>query len=97
MYGIWGDMLKKTFDDFPVGQRIRLCANRSDSKYWCCDFNVFLIGETGTVIENTHDYLGISVRMDNICIIGGDSWGFNPEHLEAILDKSAYGKDMVEM
>lgn len=87
----------KTYSDFPIGQRVRLVKNRTNSEYCCCDFHVFCPGETGVVVENDGEYLGIRVKLDHVVIDGnGPYWGFNPEHLEPVL-KSAYGKDMVEV
>jgi hypothetical protein len=85
------------FDAFPVGTRVRLKANSSDGKYCCCDFLVFRAGDTGTVVANGRQYLHISVKLDNITIMGkGDTWGFNPEHLE-IIENCAYGRNMLEI
>jgi len=45
-----------TFDDFPVGTRVKVACALQDF--------YFFYEETGTVIENTHDYLGILVEFD---------------------------------
>lgn len=45
-----------TFDDFPVGTRVKVIVP-------CQDFN-FFFDETGTVIENKGHYLGIAVAFD---------------------------------
>jgi hypothetical protein len=48
---------KNTFADFPIGSRVKvICA--------CQDFNFFW-GETGVVIANSGQYLGINVKFDD--------------------------------
>ena len=50
------DTRKNTYDDFPVGMRVKIiCA--------CQDFT-FFSGEIGTVTENKNRYLGIHVEYD---------------------------------
>ena len=54
---MWDETTNKTYADFPVGTRVRImCSGR--------DFIFFSPGrETGTVIKNTGDYLGIVVHL----------------------------------
>lgn len=85
---------KEDFAPFVVGARVRLRANGPGSNYCCCDFTFFDVGETGVVVANGHRYLHISVKLDHTTIVGvGDTWGFNPEHLEIISDVELTGFD----
>ncbi len=48
--------LDNTFDDFPIGTKVKVITK-------CEDFT-FFYGETGKVIRNSGQYLGICVRFD---------------------------------
>jgi hypothetical protein len=73
-----------TFDDYPIGQRVRL-------RTVCEDFTFFEGNETGKVIKNTGKYLGITVQFDKqLHYRDGstlDSFNFNPTSLEPINNK----------
>lgn len=63
------------YEDFPVGSRVAIMATT-------VDFHFFKVGETGTVVKNTGQYLGISVEFDIIHWIGSRSdrnWRPRPE------------------
>ena len=47
---------KNTFEKFPIGVKVKIVTP-------CEDFH-FYYGETGTVIKNSGQYLGISVKYD---------------------------------
>jgi len=63
---------KNDFSDFPVFSKVKIIAPFVDF--------VFFYGETGMVIKNSRDYLGITVKLDeprrNII-----EWNFNPKDL----------------
>ena len=68
-----------TFDDFPVGRRVKVVSK-------CVDF-YFWYGETGTVTKNKGRYLGITVKLDKPRHFDDDSiyvqteFNFNPDNL----------------
>lgn len=77
------DVSLLTFDDLPVGTRVKVVTG-------CVDFHFFR-GDTGTVIENRGTYLGIIVKFDRVRYFQGfsglysqESFNFNPENLEII-------------
>ncbi len=50
------ETLDNTFGDFPIGTRVKIITRYEDF--------TFFYGETGKVIKNSGNYLGISVRFD---------------------------------
>ena len=71
-----------TFEDFPIGTRVKIITP-------CEDFT-FFNGETGTVIKNSGEYLGIRVKYDKPRRYKNGAietdWSFNPQSL-AILNE----------
>ncbi len=53
----WERETAYTFQHFPVGTRVRVVSR-------CVDFMFFKGVETGTVVKNTGQYLGIHVAFD---------------------------------
>ncbi len=45
-----------TYDDFPIGSHVKIIC--------CCQDHHFFYGETGKVVRNSGEYLGISVEYD---------------------------------
>lgn len=66
-----------TFEDFPVSTQVKIISPFVDHH--------FFYGETGEVIENTSDYLGIRVKFDKPRHYEGGaiqkSFQFNPKDL----------------
>lgn len=69
-----------TFYDFPIGRRVKIVSA-------CVDF-IFFDGEIGTVVKNSGNYLGITVKFDNLRFGNENNytevWGFNPKDLMLI-------------
>ncbi len=67
-----------TFDDLPVGARVKVAAQMVDM--------YFFYGETGVVEKNTGGYLGIIVRFDAPRHFTSgyvqETFNFNPRNLE---------------
>ena len=67
--------MRSKFKDFPVGAKVRI-----NTKFQ--DFAFFNMQETGKVIKNTGDYLGVIVKFDEK--YKRPNWSFNPEDLVLI-------------
>lgn len=68
-----------TFADFPIKQRVEVVTP-------CEDFT-FFYNETGKVIKNTGEYLGITVEFDNPRVLEDGlqyCFNFNPKSLKPI-------------
>ena len=66
-----------TYDDFKIGDRVEVIVPWEDC--------YFFYGETGIIIKNSHEYLGIVVKFDNPRNFEGgyvqETFNFKPEDL----------------
>jgi len=74
---------KNTFEDFKKGDKVKVISAMVDM--------VSFEYETGIVIDNTYEYLGIEVKFDDEIYLNDrrmESWNFNPKDLVKLKDKS---------